>query len=323
MTRLAYILAASHSGSTLLTMLLNSHPDIATVGELAPGHMEDTSWYRCSCGARIGECPFWDSIAQAARDRRVDFHLEDFGTGFRMPESRVATRLLRPLHRGPVLETVRDTALALFTSWPARRKEVVHANEVLVEAVMAYYGARVFVDKGNTALRLKYLSRIPSFDLKVIRLIRDGRAVALTYMDPADFADARDAGLRGGGSGGDRRDERLPMERAAHEWRRCNEEAEHALRRMDRSRWMEVRYEELCTNPDATLDRVFTFLGLDPERRIRDFRSVEHHVVGNGMRLDGTSEIRLDERWREVLTEQDLRTFNAVAGDMNRRYGYL
>jgi len=113
------------------------------------------------------------------------------------------------------------------------------------------------------------------------------------------------------------------MERAAHEWRQCNEEAEHALRRMDRSRWMEVRYEELCTNPDATLDRVFTFLGLDPERRIRDFRSVEHHVVGNGMRLDGTSEIRLDERWREVLTEQDLRTFNAVAGDMNRRYGYL
>jgi hypothetical protein len=36
MRRLAYILAASHSGSTLLSMLLGSHPQIATVGEMKP-----------------------------------------------------------------------------------------------------------------------------------------------------------------------------------------------------------------------------------------------------------------------------------------------
>ena len=32
--RLAYVLAPSHSGSTLLAMLLASHPDVTTVGEL-------------------------------------------------------------------------------------------------------------------------------------------------------------------------------------------------------------------------------------------------------------------------------------------------
>jgi len=61
----------------------------------------------------------------------------------------------------------------------------------------------------------------------VIRLIRDGRAVALTYMDPAGFADAKDPSLRAGGMGGDRRREKLTMAQAAREWRRSNEEAEH------------------------------------------------------------------------------------------------
>ncbi len=113
------------------------------------------------------------------------------------------------------------------------------------------------------------------------------------------------------------------MSQAAHEWRRCNEEAEHALCRFHSSQWIQVNYEELCKDPDATLARVFAFFGLDPDQRIRDFRSVENHIVGNGMRLDTTSEIRLDERWRQALTAKQLQTFDMVAGRMNRRYGYV
>jgi hypothetical protein len=164
--------------------------------------------------------------------------------------------------------------------------------------------------------------RNPELDVKVIRLIRDGRAVALTCMDPAGFADSRDPSKRAGGMGSDREKERLSMAQAAYQWRRCNEEGEHVLRPLAKARWIEIHYEGLCTNPDATLSRLFTFLGVDPDKRIVDFRSVEQHVVGNGMRLDTTSEIRLDERWRETLTEQDLRVFNDVAGELNRRYGY-
>jgi hypothetical protein len=40
------------------------------------------------------------------------------------------------------------------------------------------------------------------------------------------------------------------------------------------------------------------------------------------MRLDATSEIRLDERWRDSLTADDLSEFDAVAGALNRQYGY-
>jgi hypothetical protein len=40
------------------------------------------------------------------------------------------------------------------------------------------------------------------------------------------------------------------------------------------------------------------------------------------MRLDRTSDIQLDEAWRDALTAADLATFDAVAGDLNRRLGY-
>ena len=321
MTKLVYILAASHSGSTLLTMLLNSHPDIATVGELAPGHMEDTDRYLCSCGRRIKECDFWQAIETGARNAGLPFSVEEFGTRFCMPESPLATRLLKPLHRGPALERIRDMALRMLTGWPKRFKQICCANEVLAEQILRYYGASTFLDKGNRALRLKFLLRA-GFDVKVIHLVRDGRAVALTYVDPARYADATDPALRGGGTGGDRADERCSMTKAAYDWRRCVEEAEHVLATVDPDRQISVRYEDVCTNTDAALNGILEFLSLDPAARVSNFRSVEHHVVGNGMRLNSTSEIRLDERWRTVLTEEQLEAFNRVAGDLSRKYGY-
>ena len=39
-----------------------------------------------------------------------------------------------------------------------------------------------------------------------------------------------------------------------------------------------------------------------------------HHVVGNGMRLDTTSEVRMDDRWTQVLSDRERQIFEAEAG---------
>ena len=324
MTQLAYILAASYSGSTLLSMLLGSHRQIATVGEikLSPNAMGEISRYRCSCGQFIRRCVFWNKVKEGMARRGYDFDIADAGTDYQTVDSRYARRLLGPLHRGALLEGLRDCALGLSPSWRRRLPEIQKRNAALVSTIAKITGAKVVSDSSKIAVRLKYLLRNPELDVKVLRLIRDGRGVALTYMDPAGFADANDPALRCGGSGGNRQAERLSMAQAAYQWRRCNQEAEHLLRRLDKSQWIEIRYEDLCRDTENTLGRLFEFLGLDPGERARNFRAVENHVVGNGMRLDRTSKISLDERWRSVLTDQDLRIFDREAGKMNRRYGY-
>ncbi|UCD49722.1 MAG: sulfotransferase [Phycisphaerales bacterium] len=324
MTRLAYVLGASHSGSTLLSMLLGSHPQIATVGELtlSSNAMGDLDRYRCSCGAPIRECGFWHKVTEDMRRRGVAFDLTHAGTDYREVESRYARRLLRPMYRGRALEALRDGALWLSPTWRKRLSDMQKRNSALVSTVSEIAGADVVVDSSKIALRLKYLLRNSDLEVKVIRLIRDGRAVALTYMDPAGYADADDPGKRAGGMGGDRRNERLSMAQAAYEWRRCIEEAEYILGSMKPSRWIEIRYEDYCREPERTLRRVHEFLGVESGAQPREFRSVEQHVVGNGMRLNTTSKIQLDDRWRQTLTARDLQTFDEIAGPTNRRYGY-
>lgn len=305
-------------------MLLGAHPEITTVGELKlpANSMGDLDGYRCSCGEFIRRCEFWRKIKDGMDCRGYEFDIADAGTDYRMVESFYARRLLSSMVRGKFIESCRDVALSLSPVWRKQLPESHRRNSALVSTIKEIAGVKVVIDSSKIGLRLKYLLKNPDLNVKVIRLIRDGRAVALTYMDPAVFADARDSAFRGGGSGGHRENERLSMSRAAYEWRLAIEEAEHLLRRLDKSKWIEVRYEQLCKDTDNTLVRLFGFLGLNSDKRIRDFRSVEHHVIGNGMRFDTTSEIELDERWRAVLTKEDLQIFDHIAGKTNRRYGY-
>lgn len=320
-TRLVYLLAASHSGSTLLAFLLGSHPEICSVGELKLTSLGDVERYRCSCGEPILSCPFWTAVGSrlAREGHTLDFHSTPTDFGFRADAW--ARRLLRPLHRGPLLEGVRDLALGLDPFWRTHLSRAQSANAALAASVCSLAGKPVIVDSSKVGVRLKFLLRNPALDVKVVRLVRDGRGVALTYMDPARFADAREAGRRDGGSGGDRRSQRLSMAAAAREWRRSTEEGEAILKRLPARSWTELRYEQLCEDPRRALQPVLECVGVDPASPLR-LKGQPHHVVGNGMRFDSTREIRLDERWKAALGQDDLAVFDSVAGDLNRRLGY-
>lgn len=322
MTKLVYLLAASHSGSTLLAMLLGAHPEVCTAGELKATALGDVDRYLCSCLEPIGRCAFWQAVGQEMGRRGFSFDVANAQTHLTNGESSYVRRLLSPLHRGRLLECCRDVALSFSSSWRRTLPRFQARNRNLVESLCDVSGKKVVVDSSKIGIRLKYLLRNTGFDVRVIRLARDGRAVALTYVDPARFADASQPRLRGGGSGGDRESERLTIEQAAREWRRSNEEAEAVLARVPAARQLEIRYETLCTQPEKTLEGIFGFIGVDPALGTLNFRGAPQHVVGNGMRLDSTGEIRLDERWREVLTLEHLAVFDRVAGDFNRRLGY-
>lgn len=320
--RVAYILAASHSGSTLLTMLLNAHSEVCTVGELKATSLGDVDRYRCSCKRKIKECYFWNSIAKVMTERGFDFDISKPGTDIRSGASPYVLRLLRPLHRGSYLEGIRDLFLQFSLTWRTQLPRIQSINTALMDSVLCQTNKKVIADSSKIGIRLKYLLRNPNLDIKIIRLIRDGRAVSLTYINPATFADAQDSSLRGGGVGGRRESERLSMEQAAREWRRSNEEAEALLNQVKKTQWIEIRYEDLCQAPEKTLAFIFSFFGVSNDQINLDFRAAEHHIIGNGMRLDGNCHIVLDDRWKTQLSRAQLQIFQRVAGDLNERLGY-
>lgn len=320
--RLVYILAASHSGSTLLAMLLGSHPEICTVGELKLTSIGNPERYLCSCRKKIKECSFWLSITEDMQKLGFKFDITKAPTDIRTGANPYVLWFLRPLHRGPLLEIIRDIALSLSPNWRRKLSYFQRVNEALIRCILTRTGKNIIVDSSKVGIRLKYLLRNPVFDIQVIRLIRDGRAVALTYTDPAQFADARDPRFREGGMGGDRRTECLSMAEAAYEWLRSNEEAEALLAGLNRFQWTEIRYEDICLRTEETLHRLFKFINVAADKEYISLRNSEHHVVGNGMRLDTNEDIVLDERWKSALWPADLRIFDKIAGRMNRRLGY-
>lgn len=296
-----YITSASFSGSTLLTFLLNTHPKIATIGEMK-GDSMDVEKYRCSCGEPIGRCRFWQRLVARLRERGIPFDLSDVWTqsGFRIAGAPLANRIVRHRHRSWSLELCRDAFLALSPACRRAFGRIVRTNEVFVQAVTELTGRPIFVDASKDAIRLKYLCRIKSFRTKVIYMIRDGRGVMLSSM--THFG--------------------MSPELAAREWVSAQREISCTLKAFAPNSRMLLRYEDLCRDPKGVMASVFRFIGVAPEEAVNDFRALEHHILGNAMRLDNRSEIQLDVRWRNELGPAELDIFERIGGRWNRKLGY-
>jgi hypothetical protein len=267
---------------------------------ISPGF--NTGSYPCSCGEPIGDCPFWREVSREMAARGVPFDIRSAETSFRTEGALdgLAHRLITAEPRGRLFEAARHAALRLL---PRTRREIqkrLQINESLVRTVTDLCGAKTFVDASKRPGRLLLLKQIPGFDIRVIHLVRDGRGVTRSAI--------RNLGRT--------------VEEGARSWAASLRSAERVEKRFSAERWLMVRHEDLCRDPEAELGRIFRFMDVAPGFQVKDFRAVEQHIIGNRMRLSTTSEVRLDERWKTELTPEQIRTVERIAGAELRRYGY-
>jgi hypothetical protein len=228
------------------------------------------------------------------------FDVWDADLDFRVPDGGIADVLLRAVQRGPVLETARDVGLQIVPRARRQRDRIVSRISSLADIVLRLKGCDVFLDSSKRPERATLMQRSGLFDLRVIHLVRDGRAVSWSSMKHLRIGPAE----------------------AARSWLADNRGSEHAHRYFPADRWMTLRYEDLCADPDGTLRRIHAFAGIPSRNGFHNFRAVDHHIIGNDMRLSSTSEIRLDESWKKALTPEQMTTIDRLVAPLNRRYGY-
>lgn len=296
-TPLIYIHSASHSGSTLLALQLARHPEVATVGELSGTVHRAQPGYQCSCGVALAECGFWRRVSEAMARRGFAYSAATAETDIRNTRNPFARRLLKPLHRGPLLERVRDTGLALAPGCRAHLARQAELKAALAQSVVECAGKPVLVDSSKSGVQLKYHLRNPALDVKAICLVRDGRGVALSIV----------------------RNQGAALPAGAWQWRRTNEEAQEIMRALPRTQWIRVRYETFCADPEGTLQELWRFMGVAPRE---PEGNPDLHVLGHRSRLNGAVPIRNSEKWRTELRAEDLRTFESIGGRLNRALGY-
>jgi hypothetical protein len=300
---LSYVYLMSHgfSGSTLLTFLLGAHPEIATVGEMgiAPKAGIHPDEYVCSCQKLIGQCDFWRRVSSAMRERGYDFDIRRGGLLLDPDSDDLSDRLLASALRPSFMEQARRLAIQVVPTPRAKMREVIARNDAFAEVVCGLKRCRTFVDASKRPERAVRLLESSALKLRVLHLVRDARAVSYSCVKNLGYT----------------------IEEGARSVAAMHTYCTRAREYFPSDAWLTIRYEDLCTDVHGELARIFDFLGV-ANVTIGDFRASDHHVIGNRMRLDRTSQIALDDTWRAALTAADLAVVASIAGGANRAAGY-
>ena len=182
--------------------------------------------------------------------------------------------------------------------------QIAENSWAVADAMAEVSNARYVIDSSKSPVRLKLLYMLRPERMRILHLVRDGRAVAASAM---------------------RRHDNMSAAMAARIWKRDNQNLRMMLRTVPDRLKLGVRYEALCEDPAAELRRVCEFLQLefDPAMLTLWSRPV-HNIPGNPMLFNRSQRaIRKDERWRRDLSETDIQAFERAAGRLNRAFGYI
>ena len=299
--RLVQVLSSPHSGSTILGVILGSSPEIFYSGEMdrIPVPVWGTGLV-CSCGQPTAECPFWSSVRG----------------GFEGTHD--TSRLVAGQRRYEPWSSLRRT-LAASAFHSASLRAHARETEALLQKVSEVAGKPIVVDSSKLAGRaLVYAAaRSKAFDVRYLHVVRDGQAVFASRK--ARLARFPEPGID---------PEAVSFAtRAAVRWVIANI-AFWLLFSWRQGRYLRLHHEDFVRDPEGTLQRIETFLGVSlavPLAKLRDGTPfpVLHVPTGNRIRLTGEVRFHRESTPRSSpLPAAQQRAFWRVAGGLERLFGY-
>lgn len=171
----------------------------------------------------------------------------------------------------------------------------------------------------------KYLKYIVQerMRIKVLRLLRDGRAVTASYL---------------------RKYPSRTYEDIVKQWVVSSQQSDKWISEYPPENRMVIKYEDLMEDTSTWLKKICSFLEIDYEQEMLDYWKVKHHIVdGNRGTLSfvqrhfgiGSEPVDKcfyenqkpdtfrDERWRSELSPYQLYLFDKIGGALQKSYGYL
>lgn len=327
-----YIAGRGHSGSTLLTLLMALHPRVAAVGELSLLSLqlardETTRWVgQCSCGERPLDCEVWGRLLEEIEaEEGVDFRRDPFSwrasdvgmeeefrgaAPFRAPFAWLRNRLWRLMRYWQYLWPEGIGKLLSFykpqVRWAMRRSK-------LASKLAALHDVDAIVDASKDPLDMLDLYYHATVPVRVVFLTRDARGNAWSMLKRIKNSQSRSEAIRP----------------AAREWNKVNGRIWRLFQRIDPQHRLHLRYEDICREPAAAMNRLFEFLDLEPVDVVTSTgeTGVEsdpaHTIGGNKIRFTGERlRIREDTAWKTNLTAEELSTIDSVTGPLSRDLGY-
>lgn len=299
MNKIIYLYGYGRCGSTILSLLLDRHPDIFSTGELIS--LPERGWIkntRCSCKKRADECPFWTQVREIWQENSPVKNPEEFN------------ELLNPYKN--------------YFSFSRRNSHhrLVQENEnidLLMRSITTLYDA-IFKVSGKSVIFDS--SKLPMFGLVVgsnhkyrvdpVFMIRDGRGV-INSLEKTRVKKRRESRSFYA------RQKNLFL--SSIKWAVANFICEYVLRKQD-SDFIKLRYEDLVSSPEATLNEILNQVQLDNHTFESPDQHTSHVLAGNIKRLKDDVSIKPDIDWQTSLKLYEELCYWMITGGLGLKYGY-
>ncbi len=273
-----YIATLPRAGSTLLGMILGTHPEVFHVGESSYWGKINPKDTICSCG--IKGCPIllrvYDQIAK-------NFEVESIYRA-----CSIIDRIEEPNKQYHPL-SLPDGKQKQGEFNQKDLETVLYSSCLGLECISRTFremtGRRIIVDNTKSIRIAKKLLEYPRW--KVILLLRDPRGMAYSN---------KKSGQRKGVS--------RPVSSKISVYK---DFAKRALGLLKKSTLVHfLKYEEICQDTSGAIRKVCEFLEIEYMQSMLEFKKDKGHtLMGNRMRLDDNQEIKEDLEWKVGLTKEE------------------
>ncbi len=181
-----------------------------------------------------------------------------------------------------------------------------------VRAVFAAYaerdGKKLYGDKTpGSVTQIELLAELFP-EAKFVHIIRDGRAVALSYLERPEWGPET-------------------MAEAANHWKNRVRRGRVAGQAIGADRYMEVRYEDVVADPETVARTVCDFLGLDFEDGMLRYHEKSEEFIASTKDPEAFKNLSRPitgglRAWEDEISPGDRKLFEAIAGDLLEELEY-
>jgi len=310
MMRYIYICSAGHSGSTLLDLMIGSHSNVESMGEISHLSKNIALNTQCACGVPVRECKTWGAV----------FSLVEKQTGKSLTQSPYSLLMGYPKAKVVVDKNYqnrlyllkRECLLALrylqlrfnikrLSPLTSTLETALKNNFLIADSLCKVCKKELVVDSSKDYLKAVglYLQR-PEL-VRLVVLTRDGRGVLHSNLK-----------------------RKFSINSSIKGWKNYYSRSMLLMNRnVNKKHILNVKYEELVKQPEVVLREICEFTGITFQKQMLDFSNHTHHIAnGNDMRFSSNSTIKADDEWQIKLSPDVIKTFETMAGSLNKKLGY-
>jgi chorismate mutase-like protein len=286
----------NRSGTTLVSVILDSHPELVVGPELDFLQPPDLGPYLREC------CRLLLADDPRVRGRGVTSADPTYAAGVQFARQAVRCGVPYAVLDRLVVEAMRRTGSDLSSY--AERLVLIDGigNACRAQTGKSRWGIKI---QREIARAGHFTARWPG--ARVVHVVRDGRDVAASQ-------------LTGGRPWGYR-----DIEEAAAGWADVVDSARRAVPPVS---LFELRYEDLVTEPEPTLRALLAFVGVPWDAAVLRHTDAEHGLLANPFDHPSAEAVRRPindaavGRYRRDLSPDDVAAFERIAGETLRRLGY-